>query len=89
MENFQGDPTDVPPSGYNHARNQSASRMIYYAHTATQSDGARDPDESQRQPRRTHLENAAVFGAGFWVVVGAQPESTSAATAGLAALDMI
>lgn len=51
--------------------NPAEPAMAFYAHTATQSDGSPDPDESHWQPLADHLRNVAELAAGFGASFGA------------------
>jgi CRISPR-associated endonuclease/helicase Cas3 len=49
--------------------------MTYYAHTAEQSDGTPDPNESRWQPLRDHLVNVATLAEQFAAPFGASKEA--------------
>ena len=57
--NFEDTPANVLPPRYNHAQTPAILRMIYYAHTATRSDGSPDPDQSHWQLLDDHLNHVA------------------------------
>jgi len=49
--------------------------VTYFAHTATQSDGSPDPDQTNWQPLATHLRNVAELAARFAAPFGAGGEA--------------
>jgi CRISPR-associated endonuclease/helicase Cas3 len=55
--------------------NAPSSSRKYYAHTAEDADGNRDPDESKWQPLAEHLQNVATLAAKFAAPFGAEKEA--------------